>query len=463
MATALMVLAGLLASAAAPAEAPAAAEGTFATRRYVIERIVLEGLDHARPTEVRRHLEVAEGELLDDQAVLLSRLRLLQLGWFSGVETRVERGSERGQVVLVFAFRERNTLVVSDLVIGSTSPQPIYGGFGLSQGNFLGLGLGLSGAFVYGGSPAERPLDPARLAVRAAFVDPDFPVAGVPLILGVSALAMRGEELTCSDPECKLLGDHFGGAPRLRYERVGGEIDFGIRPGSFERLLAGYRLERVTADRLAGSGADPGGPLPSIRLGRSWVSALTATYDRDTRNDLFLPTSGTRLSVNIVFGSRALAGDYDFSRYLLQLESDHALPWGHALKLSGAAGAAQGDETGDRGPPFFERFYAADWSYFSVGPALGRALELNFSSDSRYDAYLAMLGVEYAVPLWSSGRFFHRGYVAAGGRWVYTAARAAAGRTAASRTPFSADLALRLDTPVGSFNVSVGYALDNFL
>jgi hypothetical protein len=147
----------------------------------------------------------------------------------------------------------------------------------------------------------------------------------------------------------------------------------------------------------------------------------------------------------------------------VQLESDHALPWGHALKLSGAAGAAQGDESGGRGPPFFERFYAADWSYFSIGPALGRALELNFSSDSRYDAYLAMLGAEYAVPLWSSGRFFHRGYVATGARWVYTAAHSTGGRTPASRAPFSADLALRLDTPIGSFNVSLGYALDNFL
>jgi outer membrane protein assembly factor BamA len=193
------------------------------------------------------------------------------------------------------------------------------------------------------------------------------------------------------------------------------------------------------------------------------MSALTATYERDTRNDLFLPTTGTRLAVNVVFGSQALGGDYEFSRYLLQLESDHALPGGHALRLAGAAGAAQGDDKGGRGPPFFERFYAAHWSYFSIGPALGRALELNFSSDSRYDAYLAMLGAEYAVPLWSGGRAFHRGYLAAGARWVYTAARARAGRTPVSRAPFSGDLALRLDTPVGSFNLSVGYALDNFL
>ena len=68
-----------------------------------------------------------------------------------------------------------------------------------------------------------------------------------------------------------------------------------------------------------------------------------------------------------------------------------------------------------------------------------------------------------AVPLWSAGRFFHRGYLAAGARYVWSAATATAGRTSASRAPLSADLALRLDTPVGSFNLSLGYALDNAL
>jgi outer membrane protein assembly factor BamA len=449
----------LLASAQgeAAAELPPSPEEPAAgvTRRYVVERIQLDGLQRTRPSEVRRHLAIAEGEVLDDKAVLLSRLRLLQLGWFSRVETRVEKGKERGLVVLVFGFTERNTLIVSDLVIGSAGPQPIYGGLGLSEGNFLGLGLGLSGAFVYGGAPAERPFDPSRFALRGSFYAPDVVFSGLPLVFGASAFALRGEELTCPDPECSLLGGHYGSAPRLRYERLGGELTAGIRPGPFERLLAGYRLEHLNASEIAGSVAS--GPLPSIRLGHSTLSALTGTYDRDTRNDLFFPTDGTRLALNIVLGSQALGGDYEYSRYLLQVESDHGLFGGHGLKLLGAAGAVQGEA------PFFERFYPADFAYFSVGPALGRALELNFSTDSRYDAYLAMLGAEYGIPLWSQGRFFHRGYLALGARWLYSAARAKAGRTRASSVPFSGDVALRLDTPVGSFNLSMGYALDNFL
>lgn len=438
----------------AQVEAPPAEEAP--SRRYVVERIEFPGLEATRESAVRRHLEVAEGDVLDDEAVLVSRLRLLQLGWYSKVEVRVERGSQRGLVVLVFALTERNTLVVSDLVVGHTAPQPFYGGLGLSEQNFLGEGMGLSGAFVYGGAPMERSADPERFAARASLFAPDIVLgASMPrLVAGASLLWLRGEELTCPDPSCRDFHGRFGSAPRLRYTRFGGEAVLGIRPGPFERLFAGLRLEGVDGTVLPGAG--PSGPVPNLHSGLQLLSALTGTYDRDTRDDFFMPRDGTRVVAQVTFASPSLGGTYEYARWLVQVETDFGLPRGHALKLGGAAGATQGDA------PFFDRFYAADWAYFSLGPAVGRALELNFSTDSRYDALLLTLGAEYGIPLWSGPRVFRRGYLALGARYLYTAERARAGRTPQSSTPFSADLALRLDTPVGSFNLSLGYAVDLF-
>lgn len=426
-------------------------------RRYQIERIAIAGAKQAREDEVRRHLLVREGDLLDEERVLLSRLRLLQLGWFSGVETRVEKGSERGLVVLVFHVTERNTLLVTDLVLGSTGPQPIYGGLGLSQQNFLGRGFGLSGAFVYGGSPAGRPQDPDRFAVRASFFAPDLNLRRGPrgLVLGATALLVRGEEFACGDPECDPFGDDYAAAPRLRYQRASIEGTVGLRPGAFERLLATYRFERVQELEAAGGAAAPGA-APPILPGRSRLSALTGTYEFDTRDDFFFPSEGLRGLAEVTFGSRLLGGDYEYSRYLVQLETAFAL-FRRPLRFQGTLGASQGSA------PFFERFYAADFSYFAVGPALARSLELNFSTDARYDAFLAMGGLEYAVPLWQRQRFFRRGYLALGVRAVYSTETLGGARTPFSRSPVSGELALRLDTPVGVFNASLGYALDNLL
>jgi outer membrane protein insertion porin family len=455
-AAALAVLPVLRAAAQAPAEAVVGVAPNDEKRHYVVERVVLNGLAHTNPAEVRRRILVEEGDVLDDDDVLLSRLRLLQLGWFARVETRVERGSERGKVLLVFDLTERNTLLVSDLVFGSTEPQPFYAGLGLSQQNFLGRGLGLSGAFAYGGSPNGRPADPARFALRGAFFAPDLEIAGLPpIVLGLSGLWLRGEELACAAPECAAYDDAFGDAPRTQYRRAGGELTVGFRPGPFERLLAGYRVEAVRSDELSGARGGEG-RRPFLIPGQSLVSAITGAWELDTRDDFFFPREGWRSLFQLTFASRLLGGDYEYSRYSFQVETAYAL-FGLPLRAQATVGAVQG------AAPFFDRFYAADHSYFAVGPALGRALELNFSTDSRYDAFLAALGVEYAVPVWSAGTFFQRGYLAFGARALYSSDELGGSSTQVSDLPFSVDVALRFDTPVGTFNASFGYALDNVL
>ncbi|MFT3917262.1 MAG: BamA/TamA family outer membrane protein [Anaeromyxobacteraceae bacterium] len=445
--------------APAPEPAPSEPPTTFAdrgARRYQVEKIELRGLEHTHASEVRRHVLVAEGDLLDPERVSLSRLRLLQLGWFSRVESRVEKGSARGLVVVVFQVQERNTLVITDLVFGSTPAQSFYGGLGLSQQNFLGRGLGLSGAFAYGGSPQGRPQDPARFALRSGFFAPDVSLFGRRAVLGANAWFLRGEEFACPDAGCAGYPE-LADAPRLRYQRLGGELSGGLRAGAFERLLAGYRYERVRGKAVLPS------PLASVTTrpaqllpGWSDVSALSLTYELDTRDDFFFPTEGHRVLAQITFASRLLGSDYEYSKYLLQAESSFGL-LGIPLRFQSALGAVQG------GAPFFDRFYAADWSYFAVGPALGRAMDLNFSTDPRYDAFLAMGGLEYAVPLFSGSGFFRRGYLALGARGVFTTETLGGARTRSSRSPVSCDVALRLDTPVGDFNASLGYALDNVL
>jgi outer membrane protein assembly factor BamA len=442
--------------AAAPAPAADAAQADAeAPRAYVVERVELVGLQKTRPHAVRRHLLVRAGDVLDDDDVLLSRLRLLQLGWFARVEGRVDRGSERGLVVVVFTVVERNTILVTDLVAGTTDAQPIYGGLGIAEQNFLGRGLSLGGAFVYGGAPIGHPADPDRFALRAAFFAPDVNLPGIGrFVAGATAWTLRGEEFACATAGCPAHDGDLPDAPRLRYRRTGGDLLGGVRSGAFSRVLFGLRVDAVRADALAVAG-ESFAP-PPIRLGRSLVSAAIASWERDTRNDAFLPREGYRLAAHVAFASRLFGSDYEFSRYWLQGESAFAL-LGLPLRLQVQVGAVQGDA------PFFDRFYAADLSYFAVGPALGRALELNFSTDARYDAFAAMAGLEWAAPLRVHGRFFQRAYLAAGARAVWSSATLGGGRSPVLAFPLSADVALRFDTPIGAFNASIGYALDNLL
>jgi hypothetical protein len=155
--------------------------------------------------------------------------------------------------------------------------------------------------------------------------------------------------------------------------------------------------------------------------------------------------------------SRAIMSTYEYARFMLQYEQWVPQGGGRAWRLDLAAGLVQGNA------PFFERFFAADWSYFALGVAVPRLLDLNFSPDPRYDTVLGLVGTEYDFPLWKTPSFFlKRGYLALGGRVLYTSATPGGPRSMVSKTPFSADVAIRVDSPIGVLSVSLAYLFDLF-
>ncbi len=374
------------------AEAPETdATARVPTRRYVIERIEVRGLSRTRPEAVRRHVLVERGRAARSgaRAALAARAPAARLV-LAGGDPRRARHRAR-QVVVVFDVVERNTLVVTDLVLGSTRPQPLYGGLGLSQQNFLGQGLGLSGAFVYGGSPEGRRNDPDRYAVRAGFFAPDLRSRACGWWPASSALFLRGEELSCADVKCADFARQLRGGAAHPLPAAGRRPGAGAAPRPLRAALR--HLPGGAGARHPHRPGRGRGPVRRRRLvdpGR-----LTGTYEVDTRDDFFYPTEGFLALGQVGFASRLVGGDYEYSRYLLQAETAYSL-LPPAAAVPGGAGGDPGrrarSSTGSTPPTS---------PTSRVGPALGRAMELNFSTDSRYDALLAMAGLEYGFPLWT--------------------------------------------------------------
>ena len=241
-------------------------------------------------------------------------------------------------------------------------------------------------------------------------------------------------------------------ASRWRGARIG------LRPGPFERLVAGYRLERIAAESLPGTAAIPDGRVRPLHLGT--VHPLRAHCDLRPRHP---------------------------ERPLLRHRRD-AAPGPHRGRVRGARrrlrvrplpGAAgerprpaprarpEAPRRGGRGPG--RRARSSSGSTRPTSPTSRSARRWGGPSSSTSRPTRATTPT---WPCWGRSTASRSGPRAAsstgatwplGGRWLFSDARAGAGRTRASRIPFSGDLALRLDTPVGSFNLSLGYALDNFL
>lgn len=409
-------------------------------RKPIVARITVKGNAHTLETLIRRAMVLKEGDELDDQAVHVARIRLLQLGAFSDAQVAVTREPREGFVDLTVTVVERNPYFITDFMYGSTPLTDFFGGVGVADADFAGLGLGLSVQALYG-TTWQR-------ALRVSLYEPSFRLFDETFVAGVEELLERGVENACGNPDCVSLGS------RLRYTREQSEANLGIRDGAFGRFLFGYRIEALDSYR----DGPPASGAPYILAGHSHVSALTFEFDRDSRDETFLPTHGSRIQAFLTLSSRAIGSSYEYSRALLQLEQWIPQGGGRALRLDAVGGVVQGEA------PFFDRFYVADWSYFNVGTATARALEMNFSPDPRYDDFLAVLGAEYDFPLWRH-EIFHvkRAYLALGARFVYSEQTPGADRTPLSSSPFSGDVAFRFDTPIGLVNFSVAFLADSLL
>ncbi len=362
---------------------PPIEDDAFGRPALFIEAIELVGNDKTSDSVILRRILLEVGDLIDDQKVEESRLRLLSTGFFKSVEFSLRRGSKRGRVLLIVEVVERNTILIDELYLGFSSVAPIFGGFGVVENNFLGRGVTTGASFVVGRD---------RRALLVRFFVPDL--SNTPLQLSGSAILLQGAE---------LLDQENPDGEQIHYRRYGGTLGVGIGVAPAQRVSLIYRLESVHTDRLPN--LDPAilRGAPSIQFDDSVLSTLSLTYERDTRDDAFVPTQGDRVSLGVELGTSLIGSSYEFSKYTAEYQHAFLLFGSHSLLVSAFGGLIQGHA------PFFNQFFISDYAYFAFGrDSLPRNAELNFSESNDYDDLIINANVTYNVPLQSGGSLLLR-------------------------------------------------------
>lgn len=419
---------------------PPREDRSFDRRALFVEAIEIVGNDKTSDQVILRRILLDVGDLVDDERIEESRLRLLATGFFKSVEFSLRRGSRRGRALLVVEIVERNTIIVDDIYLGFSSVAPFFGGLGVVENNFLGRGVTAAAGFVAGRD---------RRAADLRFFVPDL--SNTLLQLSGSAIVLQGAEV--------LSEDDPDGA-QLEYERYGGTLGIGIGVAPAQRVSLIYRLESVRADRLPN--LDPAilRQAPSIQFDDSVLSTLAINYERDTRDDAFVATQGHRVGLGVELGTSLIGSSYEFSKYTADFQQAFLLFGRHSLILSAFGGLIQGNT------PFFNQFFARDFAYLVIGrDSLPRNAQLNFSESNDYDDLIINAGFTYNIPVQGGGSALFRTYVYGG---VAVTASASLdelqedpnGRGTGGDMPVSFDLGLKFDTFVGNFTLSLSYLLD---
>jgi hypothetical protein len=387
--------------------------------RYVLEGIVVTGNKRTKASTVRKFVPLKQGDFLDPESpeLVATKWRLMGTGWFDRVDIRLERGAERGYVVLVVEVKERNTIVIENLIAGlsedpgtSTDParkQLPWFGFKITETNLGGRGIRLSGTalasdFQQGGRVDLR--SPKLIKSEYGLRFATYFLNGREFY-GYSPLVSE----PCGMPTCP--GTSVVAAAVVRYRRggvvVGTEQDF----TSKLRYSLDWIGEVVSVlDRPEAASEVRGNDIAPIDFaiedGKSFVSSIQFALLFDKRDDPGITTEGVLFRGVITFGTRFLGSDYDFLWLQANVRRWWRLPWNHTFRLGAFGGAAFGNT------PFFYLFHIADLTDLVPSRFLEMMLDsrpppnlLGTSIENNYLGELAWrLDFEYNIPVYERQR-----------------------------------------------------------
>jgi len=251
-----------------------------------VRRVNIEGNRNTRERVIRREIGIHEGDLFKRSSLISTREDVMRLGIFEDVMPDLSP-AESTDVDVVIKVKEKQVGTAS-AGAGYTGESGVTGFLELSHNNVLGNGQSLALHLERGGRVENYSL---------SFTEPWF--RGSRTLFGVSGYDTRTNR------------DYYD------EKRVGGSVRLG-RPLPWMRNTRGsitYRLENVTIDAttlthndsLALAGQTIGVPV--------LTSSMETVLNRNTTDNPFYPTKGTRLDLDDEWAGGPFGGKVEFHKH----------------------------------------------------------------------------------------------------------------------------------------------------
>ncbi|VTS05695.1 outer membrane protein assembly factor BamA [Tuwongella immobilis] len=373
--------------------------GTVNVHYEIVEReparvgqIIITGNSVTRDNVIRRQIPLYPGQLLSFPNVQVAQNNLNRLGIFAGPQegaagptvtvTESEDGSPFRDVVVQVQEKPTGSFLVG---VGVNSDAGLSGSIVLNERNFDLFNPPTSFEDILAGR-----------AFRGG--GQEFRLEAVP--------GNEFQRYTASFREPMLFDSPWSLANSAYYytrqfneyteQRVGGRMTLGRQLDSLWSVSGSVRLENVTVDPV------PSFAPESIRedVGESTLLGLRVGINRDTRDSLMRPTTGSMIDV----GYEQILGDYTYPLAIAEATkfwTTYERPDGtgrHVLAMRSQLSVTSDDA------PVYERFYAGGFrsmrgfQFRGVGP---------FENGYNVGGQFAFLNsVEYQIPITANDQFY---------------------------------------------------------
>lgn len=318
---------------------------------YNVRNINISGNKLTKDYVIRRELPIQPGDPVNNTLIDAGKSRLMAMNYFNRVETYHSATPVAGEKDVNYEVEEKSTAKVS-VGAGYSSDNSLVGRLSLVESNF-----DITDPYSYFRGGGQRlsflgQVGLERSDAVLAFTEPWL--FGIPLRLNTSGFF------------------HIRDYPNWTEQHVGFDLGLNKQIGEFNSIGLGYVFDRVNVYSM---GKRYSQSFRDDMTGWSTKSAFKLDLQRDTRDDLFNPTSGYVVGVNGLLNAQGLGGSTNY--YGLD-GSAHGY-WNFlqkmlVLHIGGKAGATGPIGAGCSAVPIYQRYFLGGqnslrgFEFFAVSP-----------------------------------------------------------------------------------------------
>ena len=306
---------------------------TITLNEGMLEDIVIKGHEKTKEYVISRELyQVEKGKPFNINKVKRSVQRVYNLGYFEDVNMRLIPGREPNAVVLELTVVEQKTGTFS-IGAGYSKSDGMVGIFGLGDKNFRGTGDQVNVQLEFGGDANDGN------NYELSYVRPWLDAKQTSLGITIYDMTNRYDDYDYD------TNDYFSTYDR---NRKGWDITLGRPSGEYIQNYLSFKQRKDTYVEHVSGDVDLSNPGAGSKyehylednFGKTNSLSLSRIYD--TRDNVFNPTQGSRISLTAEFAGKAFGGDFDFNKYTLENRNYWKVGRDHVIALRVIGGYADG-------------------------------------------------------------------------------------------------------------------------
>jgi surface antigen len=300
---------------------------TLTFNEGILEGYVVKGNDKTKDYVITREMRIKPGEVFDAKKARRSMQRVYNLGFFEDVSVKILPGKEDpNNIIMELTVIEKRTGSFG-IGAGYSSEDGLLGMVSIGDTNFRGTGDSVKAMYEFGGDGGDD--------------------SGYSISYTKPWLDEKETTGTFRIYDRKFEYDDYdnGGDLIETYDKKnqGYELNFGRPTDEYTMNYLGFKINNTEY-----RGHEDGPYNRDTSQYEEWrdnnfgeTRSIIASQVRDTRDNIFYPTEGTRTSLSVEYAG--LGGDFDYTKLTGSVQKYYKVGHAQVLALRGSAGYANED------------------------------------------------------------------------------------------------------------------------